>query len=86
MRNHPSEQELANEIAAVRFALIDLGMYLDTHPECEAALRLFAEYNRKYGELSALYASHFGPLRMTDVCGGRGWTWGNDNFAGRGGC
>ena len=86
MRNHPSERELANEIAAVRFTLIDLGMYLDTHPECEAALRLFAEYNRKYGELSATYASLFGPLRMTDVCGNRGWSWGTDEFAGRGGC
>ena len=85
MRNHPSACELANELAAVRFALIDLAMYLDTHPECEEALRLFSEYNRKYGELSSTYANLFGPLRMSDVCGGRGWTWGNDSFAGEGG-
>ena len=85
MRNQPSEGELANEIAAVRFALIDLGMYLDTHPECEEALRLFSEYNRKYGELCSTYASLFSPLRMTDVCGRRGWSWGGDSFAGEGG-
>ena len=86
MRNQVNERELANEIAAVRFAMIDLGMYLDTHPECEGALRLYAEYNRKYGDLCAAYVSHFGPLRMGDVCGGHGWTWGVDDFAPRGGC
>ena len=85
MRNRPAQSELANEIAAVRFALIDLGLYLDTHPECEAALRLFADYNRKYKDLCATYASHFGPLFMNDVCGGRGWTWGDADIVGEGG-
>ena len=86
MRNQMSQVDLANEIAATRFALVDLGMYLDTHPDCEEALRLFTEYNRKYQELSSTYANLFGPLRMTDVCGGRGGSWGNDDFIGTGGC
>lgn len=87
MNRHPSQTELANEVAAVRFALIDLGMYLDTHPDCEGALRLFCEYNRKYQELFSVYASHFGPLRMTDVCGGcgGGWSWGDADMVGEGG-
>ena len=87
MRNQPSQRELANEIAATRFALIDLGMYLDTHPDCESALRLFCEYSRKYRELCATYAELFEPLTMGDVCGcgRRGWTWGNAGMAGEGG-
>ena len=86
MRNQPSQAELANEIAATRFALIDLGMYLDTHPECAEALRLFSDYNRTYRDLCATYAGLFGPLTMTDVGEGRGWSWGGDDFIGTGGC
>ena len=85
MRCQPSQAELAHEIGALRFALIDLGLYLDTHPACEGALKLYAEYNRAYKDACATYASLFGPLSMSDVGAGQGWTWGSADTMGEGG-
>ncbi len=71
-----TEEQLSNEIAAVRFALIELTLFLDTHP-CDAqALALFTEYRDKLLALSEQYVSLFGPLEIYDVSGKNGWTWG----------
>ncbi len=71
-----NEETLLHEIGAYRFAVIDLGLFLDTHPDDCAALQHFTEYNDKLAELTALYNHLFGPLVMTDVSGRNGWTWG----------
>lgn len=71
-----NEAELSEELAALRFALIDLGMFLDTHPDNAEALRTFAEYRDRYHEMADMYTRLFGPISMTDVTGNNGWTWG----------
>ena len=71
-----TEDALLHEIGAYRFAIIDLGMFLDTHPCDDEALRLYTEYNEKLAELEALYTRLFGPITMQDVSGQNGWTWG----------
>lgn len=71
-----TEEQLSDEIATVRFALIELTLFLDTHP-CDAqALALFAEYRDKLLALSEQYVNLFGPLEVYDVSGKNGWTWG----------
>lgn len=52
-------------IAAYKFALYDLGLYLDTHPyDCEAfALR--QSYREKLRELIDLYEQHYGNYIQT---------------------
>ena len=62
MRNRPAQSELANEIAAVRFALIDLGLYLDTHPDDKKAFSLFRELVGKAKQLVNEYQREYGPL------------------------
>ena len=76
MKCEMSEKTLAETIMAVRFAMIDLQLYLDTHPESVEALRTYTEYNAKLRELTAQYVRNFGPLSMYDVSGNDGWTWG----------
>ncbi len=71
-----TEEQLSDEIAATRFALIDLALFLDTHPGDSAALAMFAEHRDRLMALSEQYVTLFGPLEMYDVTGKNGWTWG----------
>jgi spore coat protein JB len=71
-----TEEQLSDEIAATRFALIELTLFLDTHP-CDAqALQSFTEYRDKLMALSEQYVNLFGSLEVSDVSGHNGWTWG----------
>ena len=47
---------------AVRFALLDLHLYLDTHPDDEEKLCLLNSYKEKYASLLPEYESLCGPL------------------------
>ena len=71
-----TEEQLSDEIAATRFALIELTLFLDTHPCDEQALHLFGEYRDRLMALSEQYVNLFGPLEVYDVSGKNGWTWG----------
>ena len=70
------EKTLSEAIMATRFALIELQLYLDMHPESVEALRTYTEYAARLRELTAQYVRNFGPLSMYDVTGNDGWTWG----------
>ncbi len=76
MNHRISESDLRDAIAAHRFALIDLGLFLDTHPDSGDALAMFADYRKKLADLEALYTQNYAPLTMCDVTGQNGWTWG----------
>ena len=61
---------LLNEINAVSFALSDLTLYLDTHPDCSEGLALFRELAPNRKQLLADYARISSPLTIdcaTDV-------------------
>ncbi len=76
MSRRIAENELADAIAAYRFALIDLGLFLDTHPDDANALAMFADCRAKLAEFENYYTQNYAPLTMRDVNGGNGWTWG----------
>ena len=68
-------------IASVDFALYELTLYLDTHPEDQNALRMREIYQNKRRELIAEYEAAFGPYVVTtdDVRGER-WTLVDSNW------
>lgn len=74
--NDMSEQALTAQLSALRFALIDLGLFLDTHPDNAEALELYDRYNRQYAALARTYNETVGPLMPGDVSGQNGWSWG----------
>ena len=75
LMENQSQQMLGDEVAATRFALIDLTLYLDTHPNDKDALRLFSEYRDQLAKLQSRYVNMYGPLTVGDVSGKNGWTW-----------
>jgi spore coat protein JB len=72
------QQELLEQIRAVDFVLVDLGLFLDTHPADQNALKDFKTLADTHERLTKQYESKYGPLKMmhgaTDNC----WLWIND--------
>lgn len=57
-------EELLMQIQAVSFYLIDLSLYLDTHPGEAEAADLYNQHRLKRKELMAKFASEYYPLTM----------------------
>ncbi|WP_010232832.1 spore coat protein CotJB [Clostridium arbusti] len=71
-----SREELINSIHELKFAALDLNLYLDTHPDCRTAL---TDYNNITSDLKVVistYESKYGPL--TNFGGAESkypWAW-----------
>ena len=63
--NPMNEQEkLLYELDSIGFAMHDLNLYLDIHPEDQSMVALFNDYRRKQEELTKNYESMYGPLTV----------------------
>ncbi len=67
-----SERERAmNEISMVGFAINDLTLYLDTHPDCEQGKKLMKELLQKRYDGLADYAAKYNPLTQLSIITGK---------------
>ena len=63
------------ELMALEFAIVELGLYLDTHQEDAEALELYTKYVELEKEGRKKYVETYGPLFQTDVAGMSKYTW-----------
>lgn len=86
----PSKEELMNRINEHSFAVNDILLYLDTHPDCEKGMQFYRENVKKRMELLKLYARNYGPLTIdtADDCASKSWEWVMQPFPweNKGGC
>ncbi len=71
------EKALIRKIQSTSFALLEANLYLDTHPNCNAAMDF---YNKKAKELDMYtkeYEKNYNPLIAMKPSGGdvREWSW-----------
>ena len=69
------KQKALQDVRQHQFALIDAGMYLDSHPEDEMALKYFRMMRKKKQQAEELYQKHFGPLTWFDAGTDKRWNW-----------
>ena len=72
-QNTLSKDEILHEIMALNFAINDLALYLNTHPQDTNAIKMHCEYSRKQISLTEEYQRLYGPLTinfMSDT-----WDW-----------
>lgn len=63
-------------IQALVFNMIDLGLYLDTHPNSSIAFNLFKKYQEELRPLMKEYESKFGPLTLkSEAFDQLPWEW-----------
>ncbi len=58
-------KELFERIRAYQFALYDLELYLDSHPDDKQAMQLRHHYREKLCQLKDAYEQHYGALVIT---------------------
>ena len=66
-------QEMIEQIKALNFAIIELGLYLDTHPDDQKALCMHREYCKEVKDLKDKYQKMYGPLTIFYPC--NKWRW-----------
>lgn len=70
---------MIQRIKAYDFAILEMNLYLDTHPDDCQALSLFQMYQQKRAQLIEEYESMFGPhIKTVDDVQGDTFTWIND--------
>ena len=68
-----TREEMMMKIKSYQFAVIELALYLDTHPEDEKALCLHRKYCKELKELKDKYQKVYGPLSINYPC--NKWRW-----------
>lgn len=71
--NNKTRGELLDEIRAVNFSVIELGLYLDINPDDQRALCLYNENAKKLRMLTTNYQKVYGPLTIEFPC--NKWRW-----------
>ena len=66
-------REMMNQIRSYDFAIVELALYLDTHPEDQKALCLHRKYCKELKELKDEYQKVYGPLTINYPC--NKWRW-----------
>lgn len=68
---------LKKEIMSLNFAINDLVLYLDTHPNDSRAINLHSEYSEKLENLTNKYEELYGPLTIsfTSPENSNRWAW-----------
>ena len=83
--NSLSRREMINQIKSYSFAVNDLAIYLDTHPDDTKALCLFRKYANELNDLKNDYQKVYGPLSYYFPCNKwrwleEPWPWERGNF------
>lgn len=84
--NNMSKEMMMQRVREAAFALIDIGLYLDTHPDDEKAMDYYNKYQQINKDVRRAYESTFGPLTSNTVDTCDGWTWVRDPWSWEGGC
>ncbi|CAH0347159.1 spore coat protein CotJB [Bacillus sp. CECT 9360] len=66
------------QIQAADFVLVELTLYLDTHPDDQNALQQFNQYSDYSKQLKQVFEAKYGPLMQFGVSNDPGprWDWG----------
>ena len=89
MNQTRNRRELLSHINQVSFAVDDVKLFLDTHPDDQEALAFFENYSRQRNMALKEYAAAYGPLTVdtSDCSRGKRWNWINEPWPWQeGGC
>lgn len=72
---------LLYQIMQYKFALIELNLYLDTHPNDMEMIKLYDNYLEIEKKMCKKYESMYGPLTLdSDYLDKNGWTWNDGSW------
>ena len=77
---------MLNDIRIVDFVLVDLSLYLDTHPFDQEAMEYFNHYVRIKNKMSRDFSMRFFPLTTDQAESKKEWRWGAAPLPWEGAC
>lgn len=75
MVEYNDRRDLLKKVQEADFLALDLQLYLNTHPNCERALRLYTETVSKAKALRKEFEEKYGPLTATATQNKAPWAW-----------
>lgn len=63
------------ELMALEFAVTELGLYLDTHPDDRDAIAVYRDYAERAKASKKAYEDQYGPLTLYAAGGAQRWDW-----------
>ena len=70
-------EDMLMQLQELKFAMIELGLYLDLNDTDRRAINLFNEYQKKEKELCKMFENKYGPLTFGSMEYKNTWTWDN---------
>lgn len=80
-----NKQALLNQIGEASFAMDDVLLFLDTHPDNAAAMEYYRNVVAIRKQAMEAYESQYGPL-LVDSVTGCSWDWVTEKWPWEGGC
>ena len=71
-----NKEQMLRDIGIVGFTVVDLALYLDTHPYDRNAMEYFNHYNRIKTQLEKEFSRTYYPLNLNNADGNQEWRWG----------
>lgn len=81
-----NRDQLLKDIGIVDFTLIELNLYLDTHPNDRNAMEYFNHYNKIRTQLTREFSRDYFPLNIYLSDSTKEWKWGLAPLPWEGGC
>ena len=70
-----AKEKLLADIRALSFALVEVNLFLDSHPEDSEALAYFRRVRDELRALTAAYENAHGPLTVMGATAKGSWDW-----------
>ncbi len=80
------QQRMLNDIGIIDFTLVDLMLYLDTHPTDKDAIDHFNHYTKIKNRMVKEFSMMYYPLTKDMAESVTEWRWGNAPLPWEGGC
>lgn len=69
------QQTMLRRVQTLTFAVTDMALYLDTHPNCRSGLAWFQKQKRALCEAREEYEAKYGPLTVEAAGEDGRWNW-----------
>lgn len=71
----PNREKMLKEVMAADFTLIDLALYLNTHPNDQRALALYRNATQHAKMVTQRFEQMYGPLTHRQAANSDTWRW-----------